>query len=490
MAKYDCDVLIVGGGPTGITLGLFLAAAGVSTIIAEKEEAIYPLPRGAHIDHEIVRILQNVGVAEQVMATSKTGGRYEFLTADRQILLSFDWTAPGESGWPFSNMIHQPSLEAALRERLAVAKGAALHVQWTFASMDIDQGGVSATFVTPSGPKTVRARYIVGADGARSPVREAAGILIDDLGFDEPWLVIDTIVHDPSRLPDRNLQICDPERPTTCVMMGNGRHRWEFMIKAGESNEDVLDDQFIANLLKPWGVEGAVSLERKAVYRFYARLAKQWRLGPVLLAGDAAHQMPPFAGQGMCSGMRDAANLWWKLAEVIGKGANDCLLDAYQAERETNVRGIVDMAILMGRTVCVTDPEAAAARDKAMLADRAAGESPDAQPGYPPINAGRILAGSAGAGTYFPQPWASDGSHTKLDDVAGPGPTLFSRGSTSSAGDSGVRVIDLADPAIAFARKSLEDWLLRHDAAAVLVRPDHYVFGTGEPAHLIATWEN
>jgi len=489
MAEHDCEVLIVGGGPTGITLGLFLQDAGVATIIAEKEQDIYPLPRGAHIDHEIVRILQNVGVADAVMATSKTGGRYDFLTADRQILLSFDWTEPGASGWPYSNMIHQPSLEAALRKRLAAGHGARLHTQWAFQSMELDDGGVTARFATPDGEETIRARYIVGADGARSPVREAAGIAIDDLGFDEPWLVVDTIVHDPSRLPDRNLQICDPARPTTCVMMGNGRHRWEFMIKPGETTEDVLEDTFIADLLKPWNVEGAVSLERKAVYRFYARLAKQWRKGPVLLAGDAAHQMPPFAGQGMCSGMRDAANLWWKLAEVIQSGANDRLLDAYQAEREPNVRGIVDMAILMGRTVCVTDPAAAAERDAAMLADRAAGRSPDAQAGYPPISAGRILGGSAGAGAYFPQPWSNDEPALRLDDGTGAGAVLFSRGGTPPAGNSGVRVMDLADPAIAFARSAIEGWLVRHDADAVLVRPDHYVFGSGDPARLIAAWQ-
>ncbi|OYU34325.1 bifunctional 3-(3-hydroxy-phenyl)propionate/3-hydroxycinnamic acid hydroxylase [Novosphingobium sp. PASSN1] len=488
MSRHDCDVLIVGGGPTGITLGLFLASAGLSTIIAEKEQDIYPLPRGAHIDHETVRILQNVGVADQVMATSKPGGRYDFINAERQVLLRFEWTAPGASGWPISNMIHQPSLEAALRTRLAAASGTTLHVEWTFVSMQFGNDGVTANFATPDGPRSVRARYIVGADGARSPVRDAAGIEVDDLGFDEPWLVVDTIVHDQSRLPDRNLQLCDPNRPTTCVMMGEGRHRWEFMIKPGETADEVLDDQFIANLLKPWNVEGAVSIERKAFYRFYARVAKQWRVGPVLLAGDAAHQMPPFAGQGLCSGLRDAANLWWKLADVIKNGADDAVLDAYQPEREPNVRGIIDMAILMGRTVCVTDPQAAAARDTAMLADRAAGKSPDGETSYPPISAGKILVESAGAGTYFPQPWSQDGLDTKLDDVTGSGPVLFVRSGAPVVDQSGLPVFDLADPAVAFARDELEAWLSLHNASSVLVRPDRYVFGTGEPNQLVEAW--
>jgi len=489
LQSYDCDVLIVGGGPTGVTLGLFLASAGISTIIAEKEADIYPLPRAAHIDHEVVRILQNVSVADEVMASSKTGGRYEFLTADRQVLLSFDWSEPGTSGWPFSNMIHQPSLEAALRDRLASASNAELRAQWSFVEMGVDDHGVEASFATPDGPKIVRAHYLVGADGARSPVREAARIEIDDLGFDERWLVVDTIVHDSSRLPDRNLQICDPNRPTTCVLMGNGRHRWEFMMKEAEQAEAVLRDEFIAELLLPWDVEGAITIERKAVYRFNARLAKKWRVGRILLAGDAAHQMPPFAGQGMCSGMRDAANLWWKLADVVAGKVEADVLDAYQAEREPNVRGIIEMAIFMGKTVCVADPVQAAARDAAMLADRAAGKSPDGATTYPPISAGRIMQGSAGAGAYFPQPWSRDGRATKLDDVTGAGPVLLARKISAVAKSSDVRVFELSDPLLAFCRADLETWLNDHQASAVLLRPDHYVFGSGSPQLLLDAWD-
>ncbi|WP_088306501.1 bifunctional 3-(3-hydroxy-phenyl)propionate/3-hydroxycinnamic acid hydroxylase MhpA [Novosphingobium sp. B 225] len=488
MPGYDCDVLVVGGGRTGVTLALFLASAGVSTLVAEREAAIYPLPRAAHIDHEVVRILQNVGVAEEVMASSKTGGRYEFLTADRQVLLSFDWTEPGASGWPFSNMIHQPSLEAALRMRLAGQAKAQLQTQSTFIALRCDEEGVEASFETPDGPRIIRARYLVGADGARSPVREAAGIEIDDLGFDEQWLVVDTIVLDASRLPDRNLQICDPARPTTCVLMGNGRHRWEFMMKEGEQSDAVLQDSFIAELLRPWDVDGAVSIERKAVYRFNARLAKQWRSGRVLLAGDAAHQMPPFAGQGMCSGLRDAANLWWKLADVIDGVVSADALDAYQAEREPNVRGIIEMAIFMGQTVCVADPEQAAARDAAMLADRAAGKSPDGATSYPPISAGRILPGSEGAGSYFPQPWSRGDQPTRLDEVTGPGAILLSRVAMVGSGQGGLRIMLTSDPALAFCQAELEGWLDRHGAKAVLVRPDHYVFGTGTGEQLLHAW--
>jgi 3-(3-hydroxy-phenyl)propionate hydroxylase len=241
-------------------------------------------------------------------------------------------------------------------------------------------------------------------------------------------------------------------------------------------------------LLRPWNVEGAVTIERKAVYRFHARLASQWRTGRFLLAGDAAHQMPPFAGQGMCSGMRDAANLWWKLVDVINGHSAQATLDDYQAEREPNVRGIVEMAMLMGRTVCVADPDQAAARDAAMLADRAAGKSPDGATSYPPISAGKILAGSGGAGSYFPQPWSKDGLQTKLDDVTGAGPVLLTRFAQEAPHPCAVRVLETADPSLAFCIAELESWLDGHGVSAVLLRPDHYVFGSGDPKHLIDAW--
>ena len=315
----------------------------------------------------------------------------------------------------------------------------------------------------------------------RVPVREGAGIGFDDLGFDEPWLVIDTIVHDFERLPKVNLQICDPERPTTCVLMGEGRHRWEFMIKPGETPEQVLDDAFITALLAPWQVEGAVTLERKAVYRFHARIAERWRQGRVLLAGDAAHQTPPFAGQGLCSGLRDAHNLGWKLPLVLAGKAAPALLDSYQPEREANVRGMIAMAMMMGKTVCIIDAEAAAARDADMLAARAAGASPDGTPVYPPILAGCIHTGSPGAGAYFPQ-FTANGRRS--DDSLGRGPVLIS--ADAPPPDAGLHWID---PQASDFAEALEAQLKRFGQPALLVRPDRHVFGAGTSAALAAAWQ-
>lgn len=492
-AALDCDVLIVGGGPTGVTLGLLLAQCGVSAIIAEKEADIYPLPRAAHIDHEIVRILQGLGLADAVMAASRQVARYDFLTADRQVLLRFDGSdRVGPGGWPAANMIHQPSIEAALRRRFVDFPAVELRSQWRLDTFDEIGDRVTGSFSTPDGAAKITARYLVGADGARSPVREAAGIAFDDLNFDEPWLVIDAIVHDPSRLPDINQQICDPARPTTCVLMGEGRHRWEFMIRPGETPDQVLDDAFIETLLEPWDVKGAVTLERKAVYRFNARVAGQWRKGRVLLAGDAAHQMPPFAGQGLCSGLRDAANLAWKIG-AISRGAADALLDSYQVERDPNVRAIIDLAIMMGRTVCITDTEAAAQRDAQMLAARAAGAAPDGPLGYPPIENGHILRGSAAAGTYFPQPFSRALGMQRMDDVLGAGAWLICR-DQMRGGDNGdgpaLRVASTSDPDLAGFTADIDAWLAKHCADAVLVRPDRYVFGAGDATALLGAWND
>lgn len=480
----DCDVLVVGAGPTGVTLGLLLARQGVRTIVIDKEGEIYPLPRAAHIDHETMRTFQALGVADAIAATCRTSSRYDFLTKDGEVLMRFeglDQVGPG--GWPVGNMIHQPSVEAILRDSARRQPGLELKSNWRFLSFEERDGLVAALINTADGEVTVRSRYLVGADGARSPVREAAGIALDDLQFDEQWLVIDTIVHDYERLPKVSLQICDPARPTTCVLMGSGRHRWEFMLKPGETAEQMLDDVVIAELLKPWNVDGAVTLERKVVYRFNAKVATAWRKGGIFLAGDAAHLTPPFAGQGLCAGVRDAANLAWKLAAVIAGVASERLLDDYGKERDPHARVLIELAMMMGRTVCIADPEAAKARDAQMLAARASGAPPPALPA-PLIGEGCVLAGSAAAGSYFPQPVAGS---QRLDDVLGAGAWLISRTAPTKHG-AGLSEWNLDDPKLSSFKEPLNAWLVAHAADAVLVLPDRYVFGTGTAHNLQAAW--
>jgi len=488
MAGHDVDVIVAGGGPTGVTLAGLLALRGVSVLVVEQDPAIYPLPRAAHVDHETMRLFQDLGAAEAIIATCRSGGAYEFRNARGKVLMRLDGSGEvGAGGWPVANMVHQPSIEAALRARLAELPLAELRVATTLTGWRDAGDAIIATIADAQGEREVRARYLVGADGARSPVRKAAGIVFDELGFEEPWLVVDVLVHDPARLPQLNLQICDPARPTTCVQMGAGRHRWEFMIKPGEDPAAISSDASIARLMAPWNVEGAVTMERKAVYTFRARVARQWRCGRVLLAGDAAHQTPPFAGQGLCAGIRDAANLAWKLSAVIHDGAAKRVLDAYQAEREPHVRAAIKMAIMMGKMVCTTSPLAAFIRDCKFGLARRLGALPDGPPAYPPVSGGLVVPGAPAAGLYFPQVCTGADGQARSDAALGPGPWLISRGHAMVA-EPGLHAVSIEDPGLAPFRQGLAHWLAAYGCDAVLVRPDHTIFAAGDPADLAARW--
>lgn len=482
---FDCDVLVVGLGPVGAAMAALLARRGVSVIALERDPAVYPLPRAVHFDHEIMRVFQELGIAEEVARHSIPNPGYEFRSAAGETLLSFPPEPEASSGWASGYMFHQPSLEVALRDILATSCAAETRIGWQFEGLDQDGRGVTVRTTGPEGAATLRARYLIGCDGGASPVRRALGVGLSDYGFDEPWLVVDVKLQPGARTPDLNLQVCDPARPTTCVLSGPGRHRWEFMLLPGERSEDLLQDEAIEGLIAPFDC-GPVEIERRAIYRFHGLVAERWRAGRVLLAGDAAHQTPPFAGQGLCSGIRDAANLAWKLQAVLAGEADDRLLDTYQPEREPHARALIELAIGMGRVVCALDPAAAAARDRDMLAMRAAGAPP------PPLRTapfaeGCILAGSPGAGELFPQPTSGRGARRlRLDDGLGPGPWLIGRGPVT--GSPGLAAHQLDEPLLAPFRADLLRWLESHGAEAVLVRPDRYVFGAGQSATLAAAW--
>lgn len=487
-AKPEYDVVVVGAGPTGVTLALCLAQSGLRTLVFDREADVYPLPRAAHIDHEIMRVFQNLGVGNEVAATCRSSASYDFVTKDGEILMQFDGLDDiGPGGWPIGNMIHQPSIERILRNAAVRSDMIDLHTGWNFVNFRDVGDGVEIDIERDGELVSVSSKYLVGADGARSPVREACGIELDDLQFDEPWLVVDALVHDYEKLPLVNLQVCDPVRPTTCVLMGSGRHRWEFMLIPGESPEEVLVEAKIEELLEPWNVKGAVEIERTAVYRFNAKIGRQWRKGRVFLAGDAVHLTPPFAGQGMCAGVRDAANLAWKLGARLNHGASDELLDTYEAERSPHARGFIELAIAMGRTVCTTDHDMAAARDQQMKEARAAGVTPAPPPALV-LQAG-CLADAPAAGHYFPQP-SNDGKEERFDSVMGEGAWLISRTPIARCDVSSVICADLTAPEMAPFAEALSDWLDIYNAEAVLVRPDHYVFGAGDAAQLLQAWRN
>ncbi|HUD51857.1 bifunctional 3-(3-hydroxy-phenyl)propionate/3-hydroxycinnamic acid hydroxylase [Parvibaculum sp.] len=485
------DVLISGLGPVGAVLAIYLGRLGVAAVAIDRDIDVYPMPRAAHLDHETMRLLHLAGGADAVLGASQPLSTYEFRTADGELLMGF---RPGEvlpsTGFPQSSMFHQPTLEHALRARLAGLPSISARLGHALKSYDADEEGVRAVVSGPEGEYGVEAKYIVGCDGGQSLVRRIAGIALDDMGFDEPWLVLDVkLPEGREKLSTIGLQLCDPRRPVTSMPMGPGRHRWEFMLCPGETPEDVVRDDFIAALLAPFVDPASVVVERRAVYRFHAVFARQWRKGRVLLAGDAAHQMPPFLGQGLCSGTRDAANLAWKLAAVLEGRAGDVLLDSYQTERDPHVRAITEMAVFMGKIVCTQNMDQAAARDRDMLSKPEV-ERFSAMPETLGLKSG-ICGGDILAGSIFPEPWmAGDESRTRLDDAAGFVPLLVCRDvddeATASFRTGGGFVASLGASLVDEGGRLAS---LLSENEAILVRPDRYVFGRGPAAALLASWQ-
>jgi 3-(3-hydroxy-phenyl)propionate hydroxylase len=483
--NLETEVFIAGLGPVGGALAGLLAQWGVSTIVVERETEIYRLPRAAHFDHEIMRIFQQLGIVDEIRDHVRPLDVYEFRAGSGEVLMRFDQKARSTvSGWAPSYMFHQPAMEQALRERLAREPLVTVSTghQLTAISRNDDRGVEAVVSEANGSEYHVRARFMVGADGGASTARRLAGIGLFDYGFEEPWIVIDTIATDEEGLPPHGVQICDPRRPTTVMPMSLGRRRWEFMLLPGERAEDMLHDARIAELMRGQVRPGQVEVVRKAVYVFHGLVARQWRAGSILLAGDAAHQMPPFMGQGMCSGLRDAANLAWKLALVVKDSVDASLLDTYQLEREPHVRHIIERAIEMGRIICTLDPDAARARDQRLIAD---GRRAGALPGLPGIGSG-FLSHTARAGELFPQPFArlADNRTGRLDDLMGHEFLLMSRSLMGMIAELPyLKIVQLGKDI--FDDGTIEGWLAKADAEAVVVRPDRYVFGTGSPSGLV-----
>ena len=475
------EVAIVGCGPVGALLANLLGQAGHSVLVFEREAGVYHLPRAAHFDGEVMRMFQSAGLFDAMSARVRAGHQgMRFVNATGQLLLERKGLAgPGPHGHAGNYYFHQPEMEEVLRtglERFERVRLLSRHDVYALADAG-DHVDLRVENMANGELIDVRADYVVGCDGARSLVRRMLGSRNLDLGLHQPWLVVDAILKRPVDLPTHTVQYCDPARPRTYVNMVGNRRRWEIMLLPGEDAARVAREENVWKLLGDHLSRDDADFERAVVYTFHSVIAQGWRRGRLMIAGDSAHQTPPFLGQGLCAGVRDAANLTWKLDRVLRKISPDTLLDTYETERAPHVRAFIDLAVKLGAIIQATDPVAAAARDRKFA------EAPEvfAFP-QPVLGPGVLVAGSPAAGTIFPQPRLHDG--TPLDQALGAGFGVVARplfAGHCAGWDGLARVI------VARAGDALDTALAEQGIGAAVLRPDRYVYGAArDPAELAA----
>ncbi|WP_431240856.1 bifunctional 3-(3-hydroxy-phenyl)propionate/3-hydroxycinnamic acid hydroxylase [Mycolicibacterium aichiense] len=472
-----------------------LGLHGHDVLILERWPEPYPLPRAVHFDDEIGRVFQAMGLSDEIKAISDpVPDFYEWRNAAGEALVRIDWSGTGPCGWPTASFFSQPELEKTLAAAVEHMPNVELHRGATVVDVDDRGTDVKVTFDEDEHQTTtLYSRFVVGCDGANSFVRDRMGASSHDLGFFFDWLIVDTIPLDQQEWSPMNWQLCDPARPTTVVSGGPRRRRWEFMRLPGEDREGLNTTERAWELLQPWGrTPENTRLERHAVYSFAARWADQWNSGRLAIAGDAAHLMPPFAGQGMCSGLRDAANLSWKLDRVLRGKSERALLDSYTSERSIHLQHAIAMSVELGKVICVLDDAQATERDQRMIA---AGADPrrvlpvTALPVLGPGVTADVIDITRLRGTLLPQfPVMHEGRVDLLDNATGPGALLVIHGDDASAANtsidmlqrSGVQVItidEVGEPDLVDQNHYWTEWFNDNGVACVLVRPDRYVFG-------------
>ena len=468
------DVAIIGFGPTGAVLANLLALCGVRVLVVEREAGIYPLPRAVHFDDETMRVFQTVGIADTLSQKVRVNPGMRFIDANNHILL--DWPRPREltpQGWHASYRFHQPDLELLLRQAARGRDTITVKTETKMVALSPASDHVLLHCYDRARNRwfEVSACYVVGCDGARSPVRRAMGVEMEDFGFKQSWLVVDVLLKRAMpKLGDHSVQFCDAERPMTYCRSPENRRRWEITMRPGETANYMTDPDRVWQFLSRWITPKDAELERTAVYTFESALAKQWHQDRLLLAGDAAHLTPPFMGQGMCAGIRDAANLAWKLALKLRGQAPVSLLDSYSAERRPNMRAYIETAIDLGYLINSID------RDNLQQLN---GVGTQKNRKMASISPGLGLAGarcfgllpSARCGELFGQPQLS--GHGRADDYVGYRPVLISRVPCATTLHQGqpVQLNAQSEPSLKTALDEL-------DVAGVLIRPDRYILAT------------
>ena len=502
-ATRSADVIVVGCGPVGVAAAHLLGRYGITTLVIERDLVPYNLPRAVHFDHEIMRIFQSAQLSELLLPHLVTPEGSVHFGMDGTPIRPFRRMSPtGKYGWAEDYFFYQPDFENVLRMALAGRPTVELALGCTVTGIEQDRQGATVLAEGAGGAFRARARFILACDGGRSTVRRSLGIGLIDLGFDEPWIVVDATVPGRVTMPafsglphDVDVQkvmfiIADPARPTSYVPSSGDHRRWEFMLLPNEDPEEAVRPANVATLLEPWLREQPHEVVRATTYRFHSLLAERWRFDHVFLLGDAAHQTPPFFGQGLCHGIRDAANLAWKIDLVLRGHAAPGLLSTYEAERLPQVRAVIETSMRTGRYICTLDPELARQRDAMMRESPQSGPVPNL---IPALTVGILDPRSKRppTGQRFVQPRMTDGAGrvALLDDLTGGGFVMLASSAAALAPlppecDLALSRFLIVRPGTLVAQPALFDhsgefaaWLAAFDCDGLILRPDGYVYG-------------
>lgn len=513
----DAEVVVIGAGPAGLMTANLLGQYGVRVIVVEAGAELIDFPRGVGMDDETLRTFQTAGVVDDALPHTVPDQLLVFVDSRYRDLARM---APpmGEFGWPRRNGFVQPLVDRVLLAGLQRYDNVEVQFSSTVTGIAQDGDTVTLTVDGPDGERTLRSAYVVGADGGSSQTRKSLGLAFEGTTATSNWLVVD-IRNDPLGRPGAYV-IADPRRPHVSIGLPHGIRRFEFMLRPDETEAEASDDGFIARLLARYVPDGgAVDIIRRRVYTHNSRMAASFRSGRVFLAGDAAHVMAVWQGQGYNSGIRDAFNLSWKLAMVLRGDASDTLLDTYDQERREHVRAMIQLSRWVGQVISVRNRVGAAARDTFF---KAISLIPRAKlyivqmrfKPMPTIERGAItrvgaISAPTPVGRLFPQPWVATRAEprVRLDDALGPwlalvawnnDPTaLLDADARERAARVGIRLVSVrpavqlawdgaaSDPDVVVVGDldgSLKRWFDARPESVVLVRPDRIAGGVS-PAH-------